>query len=356
MKILFTGGGTLGTVTPLIAVYKELIARGAITQYEALWLGTRKGPERNVVVKAGIRFVSIFSGKIRRYIHWRNVIDPFLFLAGFVQALLYVARFRPAVMLNAGSFVGVPAVFASWFFGVPVVILQLDCEPTRSNIISAPFARRIGVSLPEIKQFFPKEKTSVVGIPTHTYMYTHIPSRPNTQTIVVTGGGTGARALNELVLQSLAKLTKQAEVIHITGKNKEGESVSAAVQSARYHPRAYVGNDEMLAMFASADVVVTRAGMGTLAELSVLGATAIIIPIPNFHQEKNAAYFKQHDAAVVFSQEELTVEEFVNAILSLLNDEERKRILQKNISGIFPSDSASRVADIVQKAASAPHE
>lgn len=355
MKILFTGGGTLGSVTPLIVVYEELVARSALTPSEALWIGTRSGPERDVVGGAGIRFVSIFSGKIRRYIHWRNTVDPLLVFVGFCQALVFVAQFRPSIMLNAGSYVGLPVVLASWLFGVPVVILQLDCEPTRSNIISAPFARRIGVALPDMKQFFPEEKTSVVGIPTHAYMHTHISSQQHTPTIVITGGGTGAQALNELILQALAQLTKQAEIFHITGKNKEGKSISTAVHNHRYHPCAYAGNDEMLAMFTSADIVVTRAGMGTLAELSALGVPTIIIPIPNSNQEKNAAYFKQHDAAVVLAQKELTSEEFANAILSLLNDNERKSILRKNMSSIFPSHSVSRVANIIQKAVNAPN-
>lgn len=355
MKILFTGGGTLGSVSPLLAVYEELFARGAITSPEALWIGTRFGPERGAVVSAGIHFTPIFSGKIRRYIHWKNFIDPLMILVGLVQALFLIVKFHPDVMLNAGSYVGLPVVFASKFLYVPIVVLQLDCEPTRSNIVSASFAKRIGVAFPEMTRFFPEMKTSVVGIPVRAFVKEHIFPQQNVPTILITGGGTGAKALNELVLQSITQLTAVAEVIHITGKNKEGASAAAAVQNTRYHPRAYADGAKMLAMLASADVVVTRAGMGTLAELSALGKPTIIIPIPHSHQEKNAVYFKRRAAAVILNQEELTAETFARAILDVLNDEKLKVVLRRRISILFPQDSASRVADIIQKVVNVHH-
>ena len=351
MKIVYTGGGTLGSVTPLLAVHEELACDG----FEAHWIGTRQGPERALVERAGIPFTVIATGKIRRYLHWRNLVDPFLLIIGFVQAMVFLVRTRPRVIVNAGSFVGVPVVIAGWFLGVPAVILQLDIDPVRSNLLTAPFARALCVAAEECAQYFPKEKITVTGIPVRKMV-----SRPNfakhhetsqnldvtVSSILVTGGGTGAQKLNDLVFQSISRLTEKTDVIHLTGKNKEGESAQLARSNPRYHPAAFEG--DTLSMFMDVDVVVTRAGMGTLAELSALRKPVIIIPIPHSPQEKNAAFAAQHNAARILSEENLTPDAFVHAILDLLSNREVRNALSKNIATLFPSDAATRVARIIR--------
>lgn len=347
MKILFTGGGTLGSVSPLLAIYEELQTRGALKPADALWIGTRKGPEQNLVVGQGIRFTAIAAGKLRRYIHWRNLIDPILMIGGFIQACFIIGRFRPTVMLNAGSYVGLPVAYASRCFGVPIIILQLDIEPTRSNLLCAHMARYVGVSLPEIARFFPREKTRVVGIPVRASVSIHSRSVQGRPTVLVTGGGTGAEALNMLVTKSLHIITHHAELVHMTGKNKEGASSVYAQRDPHYHPIAF--SEDMATVMARADIIVTRAGMGTLAELSAMRKPTIIIPIPHSHQEKNALYFQDRDAAIVLRQEELTPEIFAETVIDLLHNDHRKHMLGTAIGRIFPSRASAHVADIISQ-------
>lgn len=344
-KIVYAGGGTLGSVTPLLAVHEELSER-SITAH---WIGTRRGPERALVERAGLPFTAIASGKVRRYLHWRNFIDPFLFLLGFFQSIVLLVHIRPQVIVSAGSFVSAPVIIAGWLLRLPSVILQLDIEPVRTNLLITPFVRRICIAVPETARHFPQQKTIVTGIPTR-----RIPSRCippfvsiDRHTLVVVGGGTGAQKINELVLASLGRLTERADVIHYTGLHKEGESKKAAQKNVRYHPRAF--DEKMITDLAAADVVVTRAGMGTLAELAALAKPSIVIPIPHSPQEKNAAYFKAHDAVLILSQVGLSAERFCDAIIELFRDLERKRILGQHISHIFPSDAALRVATCIRE-------
>lgn len=344
-KIVYTGGGTLGSVTPLLAVHEELSERSVI----AHWIGTRSGPERALVERAGLSFTGIVSGKVRRFLHWRNFVDPFLLLAGFFQALALLMRMRPQGIVSAGSFVSAPVIIAGWLLRIPSIILQLDIEPVRTNLLTAPLARHICVALPETAHHFPQQKTIVTGIPTRRILPKYTPPfvSIDRHTLVVVGGGTGARRINELVIASLDRLTERAEIIHYTGLHKEGESNRAAQMNMRYHPRAF--GEELIADLAQADVVVTRAGMGTLAELAALGKPAIVIPIPDSPQEKNAEYARARGAAVVFLQNTLTPDIFADAVLALLSDGQKRAALSRQIADLFPKEASRHVADAIEK-------
>ncbi|MEK7122276.1 MAG: UDP-N-acetylglucosamine--N-acetylmuramyl-(pentapeptide) pyrophosphoryl-undecaprenol N-acetylglucosamine transferase [Patescibacteria group bacterium] len=341
MNILFTGGGTLGSVTPLLAVYEELSRDGV----KAHWIGTRMGPERTLVERAGIPFFAMTTGKVRRYIHWRNLVDPFLLVIGFVQAFIFLFRVRPDMIVNAGSFVGVPVVIAGWLIGIPSVIIQLDVEPVRSNLLTAPIASAICVAVVETAHHFPKEKTTVTGIPVRKLMSRPKPTSDRL-TLLVTGGGIGAQKINELVLSSLDRLTSVADVIHYTGAFKDEEGLKAAQRNARYHPIAF---GMKMTDLVRADVVVTRAGMGTLAELAMLGKPAVVIPLPDSPQEVNARYFENRHAAIVRSQKELTPERFADEVIELLDNEAIRQSLSRAIVKVFPHDASKRVAEIIQK-------
>ena len=143
MRILFSGGGTLGSVTPLLAVAEEFKKRG---DHEFLWLGTAKGPERFLVDEWGIRFRAIRSGKWRRYFSWKNIFDLFQIFFGFFQSLWRIARFRPDAVLTAGSFVAVPVACAAKVLGVPIFVHQQDLRWGLANRIMRPLARRISVN------------------------------------------------------------------------------------------------------------------------------------------------------------------------------------------------------------------
>lgn len=350
MKILFTGGGTLGSVFPLIVVYEELIARGNMIPSDVLWIGGRDGPERETVELQGIRFSSIITGKIRRYAHWRNSVDLALIAVGFFQSLYYIFRFQPTVIMNAGSYVGFPVLVAGWLLRVRCVILQLDVYPVRTNILTAPLAHTICVGFVESARFFPAKKTFVTGIPVRRAAYslslTSSERSGALPLIYIIGGSTGASALNKLVIQTIAPLSRVARIIHITGKQKGQENIALAAAYPNYKPYEFVG-EETLRYTAEADIVVSRAGAGVLAELSALKKPAILIPLPSSPQEHNAAAVEKMGGALVISQDTCTPELFVTALIRLLGDPARRRTLSEHIARLFPSDAAKRVAKTI---------
>src|SRR3989339_1447610 len=163
MRILFSGGGTLGSVTPLIAIAQEIRKRQP--QAEFLWLGTRNGPEISIVSRYGMPFEKIFSGKLRRYFSWHNFLDPFLILLGFFQALSTIIKFKPSAVMTAGGYVAVPVVWAAWLMRRPVTIHQEDVRPSITNKLTARFAGTITVTFQKSLADFPKGKTSWIGNP-----------------------------------------------------------------------------------------------------------------------------------------------------------------------------------------------
>lgn len=359
MRIIFTGGGTLGSVTPLLALYEELCVRADRDEYrpiEARWIGTRNGIERSIITSYCIPFYWVLCAKLRRYFDVRNFIDPVFLLAGFIQSIALLLRFRPDFIISAGGYVSVPLLWAGWLLRIRSVIFQLDLRPSLSNILTSFCADAICVACEDELQYFPKNKTVVTGIPIRRHVY-EVRERMASNTVrtsyinllgfrsdipflLVMGGGTGADALNALVYGSLASLVEKCQVLHITGRGKCNGSYS----HERYRQIEFAG-PELLDYCALADLVVTRAGMGSLAELSALGKPCVIIPIPESHQEYNAIFFEQRQCAVYLAQNSMTPELFSKKIIALLSDTQRLVELEKHIECALPLDGACRAAD-----------
>lgn len=356
MKIVLTGGGTLGSVTPLLALREEIRDRGIPAEF--LWIGTAHGPEKELVQKEGIDFIVIPSGKLRRYADWRNVVAPFLVLAGFVAAFVALLRARPAIIVSAGSFVSVPVVYAGAALGIPIVIYQSDKRLGLANRLASPLSARVLLAFAETAMSLAKEKRVVIGNPVRKKIelaasdpvlrekgrvYFHVPE--GIPAVLVLGGSSGSRALNELVVAALPQLTKFAQVIHVVGKWKDAPAAS----SERYRACSFL-HDELPLAYAAADIVVSRAGMATIGELALLGKPAIFIPIPKSHQEENAAALAGRGAAVVLSQP-LSAEDFVKAVRELIAHPSRMESIGSAIRSVFSDDGRVRFADAVLEVA-----
>ncbi len=350
MRVLFAGGGTLGSVSPLIAIYHAMQKLGG--PVTALWVGSRAGPERAVVQGLGLPFQPIISGKLRRYWDWRTLLAPLAVLLGLVQSWLVLRRFRPHVVVSAGSFVAVPVALAAWLRRVPIVAHQLDARPTLTNRLIAPLARAITVSFASTAEHFLRRKTTLTGNPVRGTLTIPDPSSARAffqfdsgvPVVLVIGGGTGAAALNRLVWESLPQLLACAQVLHLTGRGK--------MQPVAEHPRyrAYEFLDaELAAAFGAADLVVSRGGGGTLSELAVLGKPAIVVPIPGSYQEANAIEFAKRNAAVVLPQAGLSPAEFARRVCEMLRDPPLLTNLSRNIAAMMPANAAQTVAQIVRR-------
>jgi UDP-N-acetylglucosamine--N-acetylmuramyl-(pentapeptide) pyrophosphoryl-undecaprenol N-acetylglucosamine transferase len=378
MRILYSGGGTMGSVSPLIAIHQRLSASVPFSgttadklnnleneiiadkNYQAFWIGTKTGLEKEIVKKEGIVFKSISAGKLRRYFDLRNIVDIFKIKIGFFQAFSIIKKFKPDVIVSAGSFVAVPVVIAGWFLRVPSIIHQQDVRPGLANKIMAKFAARITVALDISLKDFSSKKVILAGNPVRQFPISNpeysgqfsnksqnlnFKFQNDLPILLVMGGGTGALALNNLILESLPELAKFCNIIHLTGKNKKLQATSYKLQ-ANYKSFEFLG-DEIFSAMSAADLIITRAGMSALTELAYLKKSCVIVPIPNSHQEKNAEYFAEKNAGVYLKQNEFDKNKLVDEIKKLLADENARLEMGERINKVFIDYSGEKIINII---------
>ena len=354
MRIILTGGGTMGSVSPLLAIAEELKEKDASNEF--LWLGTKNGPEKKFVKEAEILFRAIPSGKFRRYFSGWNFIDPFLIIAGFFSSLWIVFKFKPKIILSAGGFVGVPVIWAGWFLRISSLIHQQDLRPGLANKLTAPFAKIITVAFSESLKYF--TGATIVGNPFRKSLLMGDRARAkeifklhdDLPVLLILGGGTGALGLNKVAILAANELTNFCQVIHITG-GKLDDDFETKIDSLKKENKNYHLIDILVTgmedAFAVADLVVSRAGMGTLTELSVLGKPTILVPMPESHQEENAWYFKKQNAVHILDQKNLMPAEFSFAVREVINNNIELVNLSRNIKGVMKSDAAEKITEKV---------
>lgn len=348
-KVLLVGGGTAGSVMPLVSIKDELENQSK-RKMHFLFVGSKNGIEKKIARQTQIPYIHIPTGKLRRYFDPRNLIDPFIVLAGVVKSLFILKKFKPEIILTAGSFVAVPICWAARMLKIPYIIHQQDIEKGLANRLIAGGAARVTVALEVLEKNFEDANVILTGNPVRksilegsrekaikTFML-----RQDMPTILVLGGGTGALNLNKLIDKSLDGLTSFAQILHITGKGKK-----ISHKRKQYFPYEFL-TEELKHAYTIADLIITRAGMSTLSELGVLGKAVIIAPLPETHQEKNADYFKDKRAAKVINQDDITPDELVSLVKKLLQNPDEKRKLSENIKKIFPQNADKKYVDIIE--------
>jgi UDP-N-acetylglucosamine--N-acetylmuramyl-(pentapeptide) pyrophosphoryl-undecaprenol N-acetylglucosamine transferase len=346
-KILLSGGGTMGPVSPLLAVYQEIKKTHPETEF--LFIGTHSGPEKTAVEGYKIPFVEISSGKWRRYFDWRNFSDPFRIIAGFFQSLKIIKEFQPNALMVAGGFVGVPVVIACWLKRIPILVHHQDIEVGLANKLMEPFAKKVSVSFDVSLKDFRSGKAVLTGNPLRQEFYycdrqkslEFFKLKDEMPTVLITGGGTGSQKINSIVAEALPKLTKFCQVIHTTGAGK-----TFNFDSENYRQYEFLSH-EMPEALCVADLVVARAGLSTLTELSICAKPAIVIPLYKTQQEHNAQYYQKHNAIVMVSEPSFKSEMLVSLIRDLLADKDKLTNLSNNISRIMPDRGAKQVGDLL---------
>ncbi len=341
--ILFTGGGTLGPVTPLLAVAAEWRKRDP--HVKLTWVGTPDGPERVLVEAAKIPFVALSSPKLHRHKPWTWPFIPFAFVASCFRSFTILREAEPTLVMSAGAYVSVPVVWMAALLRIPSWIHQLDVEVGVANKLMAPVAKRISMTWEENIRDFGAQKSIVVGAMIRPFLRLGdaqtarellILSKEK-PTVFVIGGGTGAASMNEMFAVIGHELIRHANVIHLTGRGKMLTSLEAIGDG--YVAREFMG-EGIADAFAVADVVVCRAGMGTIAEAVALGKPTILIPIPG-HQEANAKALADRGAAEVLSH--LTPQTLLQSILRLVEQPERREALSTKIRTVFPTNGDERI-------------
>ncbi len=360
MKILLAGGGSGGSVSPLLAVANKIKVHHPKAHF--LFVGTNGGPEKNMAEGQNLEFTAITAAKFRRYFAWANFITPFLFLRAFYQSYKILKSYKPDCVFGAGSFVQVPIIWAAWFLNIPSVIHQQDVVLSLANKLCQLVASKITVTFPESQAnfssslgiFYKKssDKIVVTGNPFRESLangskqksISKFKLKSDLPTLLVLGGGTGAEFFNKLINNCLPNLTKTVQIIHSTGQGK-GEKINRE----NYYGVEFLNEMDLADAYAVADIVLSRAGLSVITELAHLKKLSIIVPMPNSHQEINGLYLMSKQAAIVIPQHKITAKNFTGLIRKLIFAQEAKVELEENIGKLMPKNAIQKIADIIIK-------
>lgn len=306
IKILFTGGGSGGPTTPLLALHESLSNTSTLPIIAQFW-GTRSGPEKQMVERTTMSYHAIPAGKLRRYWSVQNFIDPFWILLACFLSFFKLLAFRPQIVVSAGSFVSVPVAYACWILRIPHVIYQMDIRPGLANRLMAPVSSQLLYLFDDTRQGFPsslsKQKIGPIvrseivegDAEKANQTFSLTPDKP---VLLVTGGGQGSVGINQAVSRLLPLWLEDFQVVHLTGNQHE----VTPFDDVNYHPIAFV-NTGMGDLLARSNLVISRAGLGIISELATLEKNALLIPLPNTHQEENVHLLLKQNACFSISQD-----------------------------------------------------
>ena len=320
-KIVLTGGGTAGHVTPNIALLPALSEAG----YEVEYIGSYNGMEKGLIEEQGVKYHGISTGKLRRYFDLKNFTDPFRVIKGFAEAKSLLKEIKPDVIFSKGGFVSVPVVRAAGQLKIPVIIHESDMTPGLANKLSFSAATKICCNFPETVELLPKEKAVLTGTPIRKEL--KCGNREEAKklcgftddkpVLLVVGGSLGALSVNVAIRGVLDELLAQFNIVHLCGKGKLDETY---VGRAGYYQMEYA-KDEMKDLFALADIVVSRAGANAICELLALCKPNLLIPLPKGSsrgdQILNAESFVRQGFSMILRDEEVTNETLLSQIREL---------------------------------------
>lgn len=364
MKVVFTGAAG-GHFYPLIAIAEALesiVAERRLVSPRLYYLSDKQYDEQALFAH-NFEFTRIPAGKLRRYFSIENITDFFKTIQGFFKALWTLFRIYPDVVISKGSYASVPVVLAAAVLRIPIIIHESDAKPGRANLFAARFATRIAVSYDSSVQYFPvplRGKIARTGIPIRERVQTPLEKTTavaklaldaSVPTVFILGGSSGSLRINETVLDALAELVSVANIYHQTGKTHY-DAVSArahvvlggSAHAERYHPVAFLSSEDMQAAAGAADLVISRAGATSIAEISLWQKPAILIPIPEAisHDQRTNAYAYAHTgAAVVLEEGNLTAHVLVSEVRRILTDTTTAHTMASHAAG-FANPAAGR--------------
>lgn len=326
-----------------------------------LFIGSTKKADRTLVDAAGFDFVAIPAGKLRRYFDFQNFIDIFKTIAGFFVASWYIVRFWPDRVFVKGGFVGVPVGIAAWLFRRPLIIHESDVKVGLANRILMPLASWVCLSFPlDGYNLSPAvyKKSIHTGLPINSIFYEKeiennigIPLSPSYPLILVIGGSQGASAINTVIRASLPSLVQNYQIFHISGKGDFDELKDwAEVERFRnYFLFSGLSNDQIAFLMRKAAIVISRAGATAISEIAASAKPAILVPLPGSasnHQEANADYLEEKQAAIVVDQENLNTEIMQEIFAKVLGSDLGHRLIF-NIKSLSSPESAVNIASLV---------
>ncbi len=326
-KIVLTGGGSAGHVTPNIALIPALKEKG----YEIYYIGSYNGIEKKLIADYGIPYYGIATGKLRRYFDPKNFSDPFRVIKGFGEAKKILKEIQPDIVFSKGGFVSVPVVKAARACKIPFVLHESDMTPGLANKLCLPGATKVCCNFPETIEKLPAEKAVLTGTPIREELMRGSAEAgkklcgftDDKPVLMVIGGSLGAQSVNETVRYALPRLLPTFNVVHLCGKEKM-DNLKLSVPG--YKQFEYVKED-LKDIFAMADVVVSRAGANSICELLALRKPNILIPLSTKSsrgdQILNAESFKKQGFSIVIDNEELDEDILVESVFDMFENKDK---------------------------------
>ena len=351
-RIVLTGGGTAGHVSPNQALIPLLLAEG----WDIHYIGTKNGIERTLIEPMeGVTYHAVSSGKLRRYFDLKNFTDPFRVIAGAFQSVSIIRRLKPAVVFSKGGFVSVPVVAGAALCGVPVVMHESDITPGLANKLCKPFAKAVCTTFPECAKLL-GAKGIQTGTPLRAQIFSGTRARGlalagfsgERPVLMMIGGSLGAQTVNAVLREALPELTKRYDVLHICGK---GNLAPELQEMPGYRQFEYLTSD-LPDAFACADILLSRAGSNSLSEILALHKPALLIPYHSGRGDQvlNANSLKARGLAHVMLQSELTAQSLPPALEALWADRE---LLIQRMSALPDADGTQSVLAQIHRYAKA---
>lgn len=349
-RIVLTGGGTAGHVTPNIA----LLPRLKELDYDIHYIGSYNGIEKELIESIGIPYHGISSGKFRRYFSIKNFTDPFRVLRGVKEAKRLIRILNPDVVFSKGGFVTVPVVRAAKTLKKPVVIHESDMTPGLANKLALSAATKVCCNFPETLSLLPKDKAILTGSPIRQELLcgdkmkamNYLAFNPVKPVILIIGGSLGATAINEAIRRILPTLVKDYQVIHLCGKGNLDPSLNNIDGYVQFE---YV-KDELKDIFALSDIVISRAGANAICELLALHKPNLLIPLPaktsRGDQILNAGSFERQGFSMVLFEEDMTNQSLLDAINTLYKNKDN---YIENMMKSEQQNSIDTIIDIIEK-------
>ncbi len=350
-KIVLTGGGTAGHVTPNIALLPGLKAAG----FEVQYIGSYEGMEKGLIEKEGIPYSGIATGKFRRYFDLKNFTDPFRVIKGYFEAKKFIRTYQPDVVFSKGGFVSVPVVVAAGKMKIPVIIHESDMTPGLANKICFPYATKVCCNFPETAAYLPEGKAELTGSPIRKELlegdrlsglrFTGLSA--NRPVLMVMGGSSGSKAVNAALRGILPELLKEFQVIHLCGKGNYDDSINLE----GYCQYEYI-SEELKDLLATADLVLSRAGANAICEILALRKPNILIPLPaavsRGDQILNAKSFEKQGFSCVLEEENITNDLLLSTIRQVYA--QRSQYIEK-MEQSSQSNGVDRILQLIEECA-----
>ncbi|MEA3273170.1 MAG: undecaprenyldiphospho-muramoylpentapeptide beta-N-acetylglucosaminyltransferase [Patescibacteria group bacterium] len=360
MKILLTGGGTGGHLYPLLAIAEKIKQLKGV-ETEILFIGPVNDFSRKILKDNGIKTQGILTAKWRRYWSFENILDIFKFPIGLIQSLVYVLFFMPDVVFSKGGYGSVAPTLAARVYWIPVLIHESDVFPGRANILMGKLADRIAISFTSSKKYFNARKVLVTGNPIRANIREgniekareFFNLRPQKPVLLIIGGSQGSEIINERILGILPSLLESYQIIHQVGKGNLSKVKEIAgrrgikIGRSDYHPYEFLGN-EIIHAYKICDLVISRAGAGSIVEIAAVRKPSILIPLrksANGHQLYNAYAIAKKGGTVIVEEANLRDRLLLTKIDRIMEDVGLREKMSQAIAQFYHPDAAEKITE-----------